>query len=178
MNDIFSIKWDIVVPVLLLGLVIVRVNRRLKLGNKIFPPEYLFMFVFAQSILHFYMPMHQLIDYPYTLCGLLPVVFRYGSQHFFHSAFLRHDTAISPLEKSNYLFTTGIYSYTRNPIYVVMTLFLVGTATLFGSLSAFLIVPFFPLLIYYRFIRFEEAILEQTFGDEYRQYKSRVRRWI
>lgn len=167
-----------VIPILLLGLVIVRVNRRLKLGNNIFPPEYLLMFVFVQSILHYYMPMSKLLQFPNTLWGLLPVVIRYGSQHYFRLAFQRHDTTISPLEKSNYLFTGGIYSFTRNPIYVIMTIFLVGTAALFGSLSAFIIVPLFPLLINYRFIRFEEIIIEDTFGKEYRQYKSRVRRWV
>jgi protein-S-isoprenylcysteine O-methyltransferase Ste14 len=178
MSDIFSVQWDLIIPIMLFGLVITRVNRRLKLGNKIFPPEYLLMFVFAQSILHFYMPLTQLLQFPITLLGLIPVALRYGTRYYFHNVFDKHATTISPLEESSHLFTGGVFRYSRNPIYVIMTFFLIGTAILFGSLSALLIVIFYPLLINYRFIRFEEAILEKTFGDGYRQYKSRVRRWI
>ncbi len=178
MDGTIVIKMNIVIPALVFGMVIYKVVRRLKEGAKLFPPEYVFMILFIQSLLHFYFPIKQIIYYPYTLLGLLALIIRYGSRHYIRSAFDCHNTTIRPLEKSTFLFTTGIYGYVRNPIYLIMTIFLVGTAVLFGSLSPLLIVPVFPLFVNYRFVRFEERILEETFGEEYLQYKKKVRRWV
>ena len=178
MNDMLLTNAHIVVPIILLIAVLYKLLRRLKFDGREYPPEYVFLFVFIQSLLHFYLPIQRIIEYPFTLWGLVFVVGRYGSRFMFRSAFDRHNTTCKPLQVSNHLFTTGFYGLSRNPIYLVMMIMLLGTAILFGSLTPFLIIPIFPVLIHFRFVRHEEAILEETFGDEYRQYKSRVRRWI
>ena len=53
-----------------------------------------------------------------------------------------------------------------------------GIGVLLGSLSPFVVVPLFVWLIDRRFIRVEEAGLEQTFAAAYRDYRARVRRWL
>jgi protein-S-isoprenylcysteine O-methyltransferase Ste14 len=63
-------------------------------------------------------------------------------------------------------------------MYLGMVLLLVGVALVFGSLGAFLPIPLFVAIIQHRFILGEEAFLESAFGDEYRSYRERVRRWI
>ncbi len=55
---------------------------------------------------------------------------------------------------------------------------LAGLAVLLGSLAPLAVVPVFMVLIEYRFIRREEAMLEGTFGAAYTEYRARVRRWI
>ena len=59
-----------------------------------------------------------------------------------------------------------------------MTAALIGLGLLMGTAAPFIVVPAFVLIIDRCFIRPEEAVLETTFGDEYRAYKTRVRRWI
>jgi protein-S-isoprenylcysteine O-methyltransferase Ste14 len=92
--------------------------------------------------------------------------------------FYRRDTTIKPFAKSDQLITNGIYRISRNPIYIGMVVFLVGTAILFGSATPWIVRPFYPWLINRKFILIEEEMLEKEFGEEYRKYKSRVRRWI
>jgi hypothetical protein len=76
------------------------------------------------------------------------------------------------------LVTSGIYRYTRNPMYLGTTAFLLGMAIMLGSITALLPVPLFMLVIEYRFIRPEELFLETLFGEDYRAYRERVRRWL
>ena len=63
-------------------------------------------------------------------------------------------------------------------MYLGMALLLLGVAILLGSLSPFFVVPVFVWLITVRYIRFEEKMLEDTFGLKYLDYARRVRRWI
>jgi protein-S-isoprenylcysteine O-methyltransferase Ste14 len=73
---------------------------------------------------------------------------------------------------------TGPYRFTRNPIYLGMFLGLVGLAIAFDSLWLLAVLVPFALVIRYGVVAREEAYLERKFGDVYRGYRSRVRRWI
>jgi protein-S-isoprenylcysteine O-methyltransferase Ste14 len=73
---------------------------------------------------------------------------------------------------------TGPYRFTRNPIYVAMVLGLIGLATAFNSLWLLLTLVPFALIIHHGVVAREEAYLERKFGDAYRHYRSRVRRWL
>ncbi|MGK9169588.1 isoprenylcysteine carboxylmethyltransferase family protein [Inquilinus limosus] len=72
----------------------------------------------------------------------------------------------------------GPYRFTRNPIYLAMFLGLVGLATAFDSLWLLVVLVPFGLVIRYGVVAREEAYLERKFGELYRQYCSRVRRWL
>jgi protein-S-isoprenylcysteine O-methyltransferase Ste14 len=73
---------------------------------------------------------------------------------------------------------TGPYRFTRNPIYLGMCLGLVGLAIAFNNLWLLgMLVPF-VLVIRYGVVAREEAYLERKFGDVYRHYRARVRRWL
>jgi protein-S-isoprenylcysteine O-methyltransferase Ste14 len=76
------------------------------------------------------------------------------------------------------LVVDGIYSWSRNPLYLAMTLAYVGLAIAAGS--AWAIILLIPLLVVMNIgvISREERYLEREFGDAYRAYKSRVRRWL
>ena len=63
-------------------------------------------------------------------------------------------------------------------MYLGMVMILLGIALLFGTLTPFIMIPIFVWLIQTIFIKNEEIVMEKTFGNEYREYKERVRRWL
>jgi protein-S-isoprenylcysteine O-methyltransferase Ste14 len=96
------------------------------------------------------------------------------------SAFIRLRTTVDPRypDKASRLVVTGIYHYSRNPMYLAILLVLVGVAVYLGALSSLWVIIFFVFYINRYQIVPEERSLEQKFGDSYRQYAERVRRWI
>jgi protein-S-isoprenylcysteine O-methyltransferase Ste14 len=72
----------------------------------------------------------------------------------------------------------GPYGFTRNPIYVGMMVGLIGLAIGFDSLWVLMMLVPFGLVIRYGVVAREEAYLERKFGDTYRGYRARVRRWL
>jgi protein-S-isoprenylcysteine O-methyltransferase Ste14 len=73
---------------------------------------------------------------------------------------------------------SGPYRFTRNPIYLAMVLGLIGLAIAFDTLWLLLALVPFVLVIRYGVVAREEAYLERKFGDAYRGYRARVRRWL
>lgn len=92
--------------------------------------------------------------------------------------FLRARTAIIPFRPASRLVKSGIYRRTRNPMYLGMAFLYAGLAILFDSSLALLLLPLVLLVIQTQVIAREEAYLERAFGDEFRSYKQRVRRWL
>jgi protein-S-isoprenylcysteine O-methyltransferase Ste14 len=74
--------------------------------------------------------------------------------------------------------TGGTFRVSRNPIYLGMTLMLLGVGLRGGEALPLAIPVVFAGLIQKRFIESEEEFLTEHFGDAYRAYRSRVRRWL
>lgn len=74
--------------------------------------------------------------------------------------------------------TTGIYSFTRNPMYLSLVLLYGGLAVFFGNWWTFILLPLLIAIIQLYVIKKEEAYLMHTFGQDYLLYKRNVRRWI
>ncbi len=144
----------------------------------IVPPVYLLLFILGQVAIHRYWPLAQLFDGPNRYSGLILLALGILFVGWGARAFARADTAIRPLEASTTLVTHGLYRFTRNPMYLGMIQVLAGVCLLLGSLSPWLLVPGFFLTIRTVFVIPEEAMMERIFGDEYRAYKAKVRRWI
>jgi len=90
----------------------------------------------------------------------------------------RHHTNVNPYKAATELCTDGPYRFSRNPIYLGDWLILVGVALLIETWWPLLFAPVIWLMLRYGVIRHEEAHLELRFGDAYRRYRSRVRRWL
>jgi protein-S-isoprenylcysteine O-methyltransferase Ste14 len=92
--------------------------------------------------------------------------------------FSRAETPVPTYMPVRALVTTGIHGLTRNPIYVGM-FFIYGGIGLTGRgpWTLFLMLPL-AVTIRYGVVAREEAYLERRFGDAYRSYKGRVRRWL
>ena len=91
--------------------------------------------------------------------------------------FVRKRTTIEPREEPAALIVEGPFRINRNPIYTGMALVLVGFALWLGSLSALVVVMFFPFVIDRRFVRAEETVLRETFGAKAKIYIEATRRW-
>lgn len=94
--------------------------------------------------------------------------------------FKKAQTTVNPLdpEKSQNIVSTGIYQYTRNPMYLGMALILMAFIFYFGSWLLWIFVIGFVIYMNYFQIIPEEEILEKNFGENYLTYKQKVRRWI
>jgi protein-S-isoprenylcysteine O-methyltransferase Ste14 len=124
------------------------------------------------------LPLARLVPWPWTLLGALPIVAGIALALAAVRRFHRAGTPVRPFELSNALVTDGPFRFTRNPMYLGMMLVLLGLALLLGTLTPLLVLPAFFALIHLRFVRLEEAFLELHFGEAYRAYKERVRRWL
>ena len=82
-----------------------------------------------------------------------------------------------PLQ-STALVTDGIYRFSRNPMYLTWTIILIGRGIFLGGGLTLFLVPVFMLTMARLQIIPEEKALEELFGDEFRTYKQKVRRWI
>ncbi len=74
--------------------------------------------------------------------------------------------------------TSGPYRFSRNPIYLSMTLFSFGATSWFNAFWMLLMLIPILALIRFKVIAREEAYLEKKFGEEYRRYRLSVRRWL
>jgi protein-S-isoprenylcysteine O-methyltransferase Ste14 len=92
--------------------------------------------------------------------------------------FLRAATPVPTNQPVRALATTGIHGWSRNPIYVGMFLLYAGIGL--AARSPWVLVLTLPLAITLRYgvVAREEAYVERRFGDAYRDYKARVRRWL
>jgi protein-S-isoprenylcysteine O-methyltransferase Ste14 len=92
--------------------------------------------------------------------------------------FRRVGTHAEPWRPTTAIVTDGVYAFTRNPMYVGMTLLYLAIAIAADSVIALVLV--IPLLaaVRYGVVAREERYLEAKFGDEYRRYKAAVRRWV
>ncbi|MGO9700690.1 MAG: methyltransferase family protein [Xanthobacteraceae bacterium] len=142
------------------------------------PPVYFLAGICGMLALHFLLPVHQVLLFPWTLAGIIPAIIGATLNLLADRAFKRHRTTVKPFEVPTSLMTDGVFALSRNPMYLGMVLILFGLALFLGTLSPFLICVGFAILVDYRFIRVEERMLADQFGTEWRAYSSRVRRWI
>jgi protein-S-isoprenylcysteine O-methyltransferase Ste14 len=87
-------------------------------------------------------------------------------------------TPVPTNEPTRALVTTGIHGWTRNPIYLGMFLVYGGVGIAVRSPSILILTLPLAVAIRYGVVAREEAYLERRFGDTYRDYKARVRRWV
>ena len=87
-------------------------------------------------------------------------------------------TNIEPWKPTTAILSDGIYSISRNPVYVAMVIIYLGVVLIFNSLLMLIPLGLVLIAINFGVILREEKYLEQKFGAEYVDYKTKVRRWI
>ncbi|MDX1556190.1 MAG: isoprenylcysteine carboxylmethyltransferase family protein [Xanthomonadales bacterium] len=94
--------------------------------------------------------------------------------------FARLKTTVNPikLDESTRLATTGVYRISRNPMYLGLTIMLLGWGVHLGSPVNILCIAAFVAYMTQFQIKPEETALRKLFGDEFEAYCGKVRRWI
>lgn len=90
----------------------------------------------------------------------------------------RAGTPLNPTQPVKQLVTSGPFQFSRNPLYAGMTLIYLGITNLVNTGWPILFLPAILLTMRRRVIGREEQYLERKFGNEYREYKQGVRRWL
>jgi protein-S-isoprenylcysteine O-methyltransferase Ste14 len=92
--------------------------------------------------------------------------------------FRKARTTLDPHGSARQLVTSGIYRFTRNPIYLGFLLMVIGLPLNSGLYWGLVMTPFYVFMMNRLIIQHEETYLERKFGKTYTSYTSRVRRWL
>ncbi len=150
----------------------------MNLPRRIIPPVYFLAALLLMLGLHYLLPLTEWIREFIRYAGITLIVLGVAIAAWGSRAFDKAGTPVKPFETTTMLVTHGLYRFTRNPMYLGMVLVLLGTGFLLGSLTPLLVIPVFVWLINSVFIKAEEDMLEELFGDQYLEYKKKVGRWI
>jgi len=95
-------------------------------------------------------------------------------------SFRKARTSVDPTnpEKASQLVVTGIYKFTRNPMYLGLLFILIGFAIKLGNLYSFIVLPLYVWYITTFQIKVEEEALTEIFKEDFTNYKNAVRRWL
>ena len=116
-------------------------------------------------------PVARTLGWPLVACGLAVGLLGFREMR-------RAETNLDPRKPATTLVTRGPFRFTRNPLYLSMTLLYGGISALANALPAALLLPIVLHLMRRGVIEREERYLERKFGDVYLQYKVRAPRWI
>ena len=149
-----------------------------KVKRIIYPPMWLAIGIIVQFVCNEYFPgmrfttvAGQVIGGVILVIGLVLLVVAGG-------LFKQADTDMIPFREVSALVTTGVYRFTRNPMYLGMALVLLACAVTVGAATAFIVPPLFMVIIHFRFILPEEQMLREIFPEEFPAYCRKVRRWV
>ena len=142
------------------------------------PPTYLFTALASMVLLNFFAPIAIVAERPWNAAGLVPLSLGMMLNFSAGRTFIKYEIPIKAFELPGKLITSGVYRYSRNPMYLGMVLITAGAAILLGTLSPFIIVPLFALALQMLFIAPEEKMLAEHFGESWTEYRKKVRRWL
>ena len=129
-------------------------------------------------LLHVLIPVIEIIGFPWTLLGLVPLITGIALNLFADNAFKKAQTTVKPFVKSTALIVSGVFCISRHPMYLGMCLILLGIGILMGTVTPMIVIPIFCVLMERIFIQTEEAMLAEQFGEQWTTYKTKVRKWI
>ena len=141
------------------------------------PPAYFWIYC-ALSVVISFVPVGRFLSFPWSMIGILFVVLGLLLSVWVEGVFKRAKTTVKPFKQSSVFVTSGPFRFSRNPMYLGMTVIFVGITIILGNFLSIIGAIAFVITMNVQFIRFEEAKMMETFGAEYVEYKRSVRRWI
>ena len=145
---------------------------------KLYPPLMVLLGLIIQGTIAFLAPIEPLLAPIWQYIGIGLMLLAFATILYLARGFSKNETTILPDGAPSQLMEGGLFALSRNPIYVAMALLLTGSGLAFGHLLCLLVVPVFIVLVQQIWIVKEEENLEAAFGQHYRNYKMRVRRWL
>ncbi len=163
------------------GLKILReLNRRKAFSMKklLLPPFVWFVSAVAMLLLHLTIPIDTWLPQPYSFLGSVAIVTGLGIASWHSRLFRQLSTNIDTFGTPGQLTTEGLFSRTRNPMYLGFLMALVGVAFVLGTVSPLVGPAAFFGLAQYVYIPFEERAMALKFGEKYLEYQRSVSRWL
>ena len=144
---------------------------------KIHPPLLAGALMLVALVLHFMLPEERAVGWEQAI-GLLVVGAGVGLSCFAAAIFQARETTRNPYGEPTAFVAQPPYTWTRNPMYLGLATTLFGLAIFFGSIAMLLAPAVFFAVIDRMVIPREEETMERLFGQDYRDYSYRVRRWL
>lgn len=139
---------------------------------------YFVILLILSIVSNFVIPIMTIIYAPYTYFGIVIIGVGIAMDLRSSSLFVKRKTTVSPYGWPTSLVTSGPFRISRNPMYLGMAAILLGIAVFLGTLVIFAFPVIFVIIIQTQLIPEEERKLEKIFGEQYKDYKKKVRRWI
>lgn len=149
--------------------------------NLLVPPPIVFTIALVMTgLLSLKLPLYQISSPWQIICALVLVILSAMSALLSLWSFYRHQTTVSPHvpHETTVLITSGIFAYTRNPMYLSLLLAIAAVQCWWGALSGWGVLPLFVLYMNRFQIEPEEDMLQKKFGGDYRAYLNRSKRWF
>ena len=150
----------------------------MKMPSRLYPPHYVLLSILSIVGIDSLLPVPFVSSAIALVGGLLflfsGIVLAASAARLFSKA----KTGIVPFSESTKLVVSGAYRFTRNPMYLGMFFCLIGVTLLVNNVVGLLVLLMFFLIIRQLFVLKEEVQMQETFGDDYAQFKARIRRWI
>jgi len=147
-------------------------------GVVAFPPLLYAATLTLGLILHWLIPRHPLPPVPARLLGGLLFIGSAALARWGERTMRRAGTNVDPRQPTLALVVDGPFQFSRNPLYLGLTGFYLAVTLLVNAVWPLLLLV--PLLgmVHWGIIKREERYLEGKFGEPYRTYRARVRRWL
>jgi len=142
------------------------------------PPRIALVLLLIGTGLHFLSRNYVRWYFGCTVCGVALIVFGFLLMIWAWWLFRKRETAICHTAAATVLVDRGPFQFSRNPMYLGMTTMLAGCAWILGSLPALFAPAAFFSLMGAVFVPFEEQRMSEIFGQQYTEYRRRVRRWL
>ena len=146
--------------------------------RRLLPPTLAAVLAILAVPLGTFVPGSSRIPLPWRVAGIAVIVVGALMTRSAHRLFLQQGAHLDTFGEPNALLTAGPFAATRNPMYLGITVVLVGVALLIGSATAAAAPAFFGLAADRWYIPFEEQRMRARFGEEYDEYRRRVPRWL
>lgn len=146
--------------------------------RKTSPVIYFLLLILVMFFLHVTLPIKQIDLDLLVYIGVGFVVAGIMMNTWTDQLFRLGGTTVKPYEKPTTLLTDGPFRISRHPMYLSITLMLIGAVLILGSVINLIPVILFVILMEIVFIPHEEKQLEKEFGKKWKEYKKKVRKWI
>src|SRR5215212_11105430 len=146
--------------------------------KNVHPPLVALLFIMIAYFLGRFVPLPFLVPPILRNIGLLVtfIGFLFGIGALLE--FRKARTTLDPHGSSKRIVSSGVYRFSRNPIYLGFLLMVVGLPLTSGLYWGIIVAPFYIIMMNRLVIQHEEAYLEKKFGKTYTSYTSQVRRWL
>jgi protein-S-isoprenylcysteine O-methyltransferase Ste14 len=143
-----------------------------------FTPPFLYKLFIGLILITVLLPLSMQIVFPFNLSGLILLFVGSYIAISTKKMFKQTQTPIKPDATPKKLHTEGIFRFTRNPMYLGITIGLAGIAILTGIIYNLLFPILYLMLMDIYFVRHEEEQLKKEFGESFEYYKNETRRWF